>query len=67
LYPATLPEGRGVKLIATKSAEGYPRDCSVYTMELAGNTFGATNVDGKSQRITRASAGIVTIRQPPLV
>ncbi|HTG24219.1 MAG TPA: hypothetical protein VK681_29595 [Reyranella sp.] len=56
-----------MKLIATKSAEGYPRDCSVYTMELAGNTFGATNVDGKSQRITRASAGIVTIRQPPLV
>jgi hypothetical protein len=39
-------------LIATKSAEGCARDGSVYTLELAGDAFSATDVDGKMFSIT---------------
>lgn len=35
------------ELIETKSAEGCPRQLSVYTLTLTGSTFRATDVDGE--------------------
>lgn len=47
------------ELIATKSAEGCPRELSVYTLDLAGDTFSATDVDGKMFSISVPANGII--------
>jgi hypothetical protein len=47
------------ELIATKSAEGCPRDLSVYTLDLAGDTFSATDVNGRMFSIAVAANGII--------
>jgi hypothetical protein len=58
--PATAETWRArADLIATKSAEGCPRDGSVYTLDLAGNAFSATDVDGKMFSITVPANNII--------
>lgn len=47
------------ELIETKSAEGCRRDGSVYTLEVGGGTFSATDVDGKMFSIAVPANGII--------
>jgi hypothetical protein len=47
------------ELIETKSAEGCPRQLSVYTLDLAGDTFSATDVDGKMFSISLPANGVI--------
>jgi hypothetical protein len=47
------------ELIATKSAEGCSQQLSVYTLDLAGDTFSATDVDGRMFSITVPANGII--------
>jgi hypothetical protein len=47
------------ELIETKSAEGCPREFSVYTLALDGTTFSATDVDGKMFTISVSDSGVI--------
>lgn len=47
------------ELIATKSAEGCPRELSVYTLDLSASAFTAADVDGKMFSIAVPANGII--------